>query len=49
MDNYTYSELLKSLQNKCDNIALIIKPEKIKQELERIEKEQENTKIWQNN
>ncbi|GAA7236499.1 peptide chain release factor 2 [Helicobacter pylori] len=48
MDNYTYSELLKSLQNKCDNIALIIKPEKIKQELERIEKEQEDPNFWQN-
>ncbi|WRC02024.1 peptide chain release factor 2 [Helicobacter pylori] len=47
MDNYTYSELLKSLQNKCDNIALIIKPEKIKQELERIEKEQEYPNFWQ--
>ncbi|MGL2735164.1 peptide chain release factor 2 [Helicobacter pylori] len=47
MDNYTYSELLKSLQNKCDNIALIIKPEKIKQELERIEKEQEDPNFWQ--
>ncbi|WP_231253153.1 peptide chain release factor 2 [Helicobacter pylori] len=47
MDNYTYSELLKSLQNKCDNIALIIKPEKIKQELERIEKEQEDPHFWQ--
>ncbi len=47
MDNYTYSELLKSLQNKCDNIALIIKPEKIKQELELIEKEQEDPNFWQ--
>ncbi|GAA9963203.1 peptide chain release factor 2 [Helicobacter pylori] len=47
VDNYTYSELLKSLQNKCDNIALIIKPEKIKQELERIEKEQEDPNFWQ--
>ncbi len=47
MDNYTYSELLKSLQNKCDNIALIIKPKKIKQELERIEKEQEDPNFWQ--
>ncbi len=47
MDNYTYSELLKSLQNKCDNIALIIKPEKIKQKLERIEKEQEDPNFWQ--
>ncbi len=47
VDNYTYSELLKSLQNKCDNIALIIKPEKIKQELELIEKEQEDPNFWQ--
>ncbi len=47
VDNYTYNELLKSLQNKCDNIALIIKPEKIKQELERIEKEQEDPNFWQ--
>ncbi len=47
MDNYTYSELLKNLQNKCDNIASIIKPEKIKQELERIEKEQEDPNFWQ--
>ncbi len=47
VDNYTYSELLKNLQNKCDNIALIIKPEKIKQELERIEKEQEDPNFWQ--
>ncbi|GAA6887861.1 peptide chain release factor 2 [Helicobacter pylori] len=47
VDNYTYSELLKSLQNKCDNIALIIKPEKIKRELERIEKEQEDPSFWQ--
>ncbi len=47
VDNYTYSELLKSLQNKCDNIALIIKPEKIKQELERIKKEQEDPNFWQ--
>nr|WP_232618670.1 peptide chain release factor 2 [Helicobacter pylori] len=47
VDNYTYNELLKSLQNKCDNIALIIKPEKIKQELERVEKEQEDPNFWQ--
>ncbi|AFI04198.1 peptide chain release factor 2 [Helicobacter cetorum] len=47
MDNYTYSELLKSLQNKCDNIAQIIKPDEIKQVLERIEKEQEDPNFWQ--
>ncbi|QKF64146.1 peptide chain release factor 2 [Campylobacter corcagiensis] len=38
MDSYEYTELLKELDKKVENIALIIKPAQIKSRLEEIEK-----------
>lgn len=38
MDSYEYTELLKELDKKVNNIALIIKPDKIKSRLDEIEK-----------
>ncbi|WP_163531736.1 peptide chain release factor 2 [Helicobacter suis] len=47
MDIYQYSELLKGLQNKCHNIAQIIKPENLKTQLEQITQEQVDPAFWQ--
>ena len=41
MDNYEYSELLKELDNKCNNIAKIIKPDEIQSQLDEIERSEE--------
>lgn len=46
MDNYEYSELLKELDNKCNNIAKIIKPDEIKSQLEEIEAIQQDPGFW---
>ena len=46
MDNYEYNELLKSLKNKVDNIASIIKPENIKARLSEIEKLENDPSFW---
>lgn len=47
MDNYEYSELLKTLKNKVGNIASIIKPESIKARLDEIEKLENSPSFWQ--
>lgn len=46
MDNYEYSELLKELDNKCNNIAKIIKPDEIKAQLQEIEAIQQDPSFW---
>lgn len=46
MDNYEYSELLKELDSKCNNIAKIIKPNEIKAQLEEIEAIQQDPSFW---
>ena len=46
MDAYEYSELLKSLISKMENIHNIVKPEKIKARLEEIEEMQQNPDFW---
>ena len=46
MDAYEYSELLKSLITKMENIHNIVKPEKIKERLEEIEEMQQNPDFW---
>lgn len=46
MDNYEYSELLKELDNKCNNIAKIIKSDEIKFQLEEIEAIQQDPSFW---
>lgn len=47
MDNYEYSELLKNLSSKIQNIASIIKPQALRQELEDIAKEELDPKFWE--
>lgn len=46
MDNYEFSELLKELQIKLDNIEKIIKPNEAKERIKEIEKEQEDPALW---
>ena len=46
MDNYEYSELLKELDNKCNNIAKIIKPDEIQSQLDEIEAIQQDPSFW---
>lgn len=46
MDTYEFSELLKSLKNKINNIASIIKPDTIKTRLKEIEKLENTTDFW---
>lgn len=46
MDNYEYSELLKTLDNKVNNIALIIKPDNIKKRLEKIAAIENDPEFW---
>lgn len=46
MDSYEYSELLKTLQNKCDNIKRFIAPDSIKTRLEAIKILQEDINFW---
>lgn len=48
MDSYEYTELLKKLANKVNNIALIIKPETIQQRLSEIEEFQNDANFWSN-
>lgn len=47
MDNYEYSELLKSLKNKVANVASIIKPDAIKSRLAEIEALENSPKFWE--
>ncbi len=46
MDAYEYSELLKSLTTKMENIRNIVKPDAIKARLEEIETLQQNPDFW---
>ncbi len=46
MDSYEYTELLKKLAIKIDNIAQIIKPENIKARLSEIEQMEQNPDFW---
>lgn len=46
MDNYEYSELLKELDHKCNNIAKIIKPDEIIAQLKEIEAIQQDPSFW---
>lgn len=47
MDTYEYSELLKTLKNKTNNIASIIKPESIKTRLDEIASLENSPDFWQ--
>jgi len=46
MDAYEYSELLKSLNTKMENIKNIVKPDEIKARLDEIEVLQQNPEFW---
>jgi len=46
VDSYEYSELLKNLQNKIDNIQNIIKPLELKKRLQEIEKLENEPDFW---
>ena len=46
MDSYEYSELLKKLRVKIDNIAKIIKPDDLKKRLDEIEVEEQKPDFW---
>ncbi|TBR81280.1 peptide chain release factor 2 [Campylobacter novaezeelandiae] len=46
MDNYEFNELIKTLKNKVNNIASIIKPDDIKKRLEEIEKLENSPSFW---
>lgn len=46
MDTYEFSELLKELKIKLENIEKIIKPDEAKLRIKEIEKEQENPDLW---
>ncbi len=47
MDSYEYSELLKKLQKKIENIAQIIKPQDIENRLKEIEILEQNPSFWE--
>ncbi|MBZ7942089.1 peptide chain release factor 2 [Campylobacter molothri] len=46
MDNYEFSELLKTLKNKVNNIASIIKPQSIQERLKEIEELENSPSFW---
>ncbi|NKQ41370.1 MAG: peptide chain release factor 2 [Sulfurovum sp.] len=46
MDNYEYSELLKSLSKKIENITNIVKPDQLKARLSEIEEVQQEPDFW---
>jgi len=46
LDSYEYTELLKKLAIKIDNIAQIIKPDSIKERLKEIEEIEQNPDFW---
>ena len=46
MDNYEYTELLKKLQSKIENIKNIIKPDQIQKRLEEIAKLENSPDFW---
>lgn len=47
MDSYEYKELLKELTIKVKNIENIIKPEELKEKIEKISEEQNDPKLWE--
>ncbi|WP_298789046.1 peptide chain release factor 2 [uncultured Campylobacter sp.] len=47
MDNYEYTELLKTLNTKVENIAGVVKPENIKARLKEIEELENDQNLWQ--
>ena len=47
MDSYEYTELLKKLTTKIDNIAQIINPQKIEKRLKEIEKIEQDPTFWE--
>ncbi len=47
MDSYEYTELLKKLKTKIENIAQIINPQKIVQRLKEIEEIEQNPIFWE--
>ncbi|WP_298978480.1 peptide chain release factor 2 [uncultured Campylobacter sp.] len=47
MDNYEYTELLKALSTKVENIAGVVKPENIKARLKEIEELENDQNLWQ--
>jgi len=46
MDNYEYTELLKNLKLKMDNITGVVQPDKIEQRLQEINKLENEQKFW---
>lgn len=46
LDNYEYTELLKKLQNKVENIRAIVKPDEISKRLEEISNIESNPNFW---
>jgi len=46
LDSYEYSELLKSLKNKIDNIEKIVKPTQIRARLDEIEEIEQDETFW---
>ena len=48
MDSYEYSELIKDLENKLENIKSILKPEVIEKRLKEIEKMENDINFWNN-
>lgn len=47
LDSYEYTELLKKLKTKIENIAQIINPQKIEHRLKEIEQEEQNPTFWE--
>ncbi|MCB4759689.1 MAG: peptide chain release factor 2 [Sulfurovum sp.] len=48
MDTYEYSELLKSLKTKMENITNIVKPDELQKRLAEIEQMQQDPDFWNN-
>ncbi len=46
MDNYEYTELIKNLQIKMDNITDVVEPQKIESRLKKIEELENNAEFW---
>ncbi len=46
MDNYEYSELIKKLKIKVENIAKIVNPDELQNRLSKIEKDEQNPDFW---
>jgi len=48
MDNYEYTQLLKNLNSKLENIESILKPEEIEKRLSEITQEEQDPNFWSN-